>query len=371
VIVDAKPRSRRWLRLVAVAVPVSVVSAMGVGAVWAQRAPTAGRVVSTAAPAQKPSSPSPTAMTTAAVPTAQIASPASTRATTQVPSTTKTPQPKALPATKPASPPAGSDFGPRPRGSVTVAYQPGQHLWSAVSNGINMTIEMAPATPNAGEPVTFTETATAPAGLLCCALQLFPMDASTMSWQPIAPNGAACVNVTLPATLHHVVTHTFNKAGRIAFFFQAASLCDNPETIGDFYSSVDVGPGPSTAQGPILPLLHVDDGRVPSQLHDPTLAVAFAQASDADGHIAGFTLNWGDGTTVQSYPGDPNPCIMDASGWPGFSWVLLGGVPPGPPTHRYVTPKPTMITITTVSTGCDGTDPQQVSASFPWIPPNP
>lgn len=253
-----------------------------------------------------------------------------------------------------------------------MAYQPGQHLWSAVSNGITMTVEMTPAAPNAGESVTFTETATAPAGMLCCALQLYPMDASTMSWQPIAPNGAACINVTLPATLHHVVTHTFNKAGRIGFFFQAASLCNNPQTTGDFYSSLDVGPGPSTSQGPILPSLHVDDGRVPSQLHDPTLAVAFAEASDADGHITGFTLNWGDGTTAQSFPGDPNPCIMDASGWPGNSWVLLGGVnPPNPPTHRYVTPKPTMITITAVSTGCDGTDPQQVSASFPWIPPSP
>ena len=232
---------------------------------------------------------------------------------------------------------------------------------------------MQPANPNAGEPVTFTETATAPPGTMCCYLSLSPMDESTEAWQPTGTdNSTGCATVTLPQTARRVVTFTFNKPGRIDFFFQTGTVCSNGDAVGILDSYVAVGPGPSTSQGPSLPVLQVDDGRAPSQMNVPNLAVAFAEARDADGYIAGFSVDWGDGSPVQSFPGATNPCVDEPEGWPAYTQAVLGGTqPPDPPSHTYAEPEPRVITVTVVSTGCDGTDPQQVSGSFPWVPPTP
>ena len=369
---------RLWLRVAAVTIPVAMVSALSVGVVWAQRAPkdaravfTAGRAPSTVPPATAPPSSAVTVTTpTTLRPPTTLAATTTTSGTPRA-ATTRPASPGKPAATAPSSPSSGTDFGPRPPGSVSLPYAPGQHLWTAVSSGITLTLEMEPAAPNAGEAVTFAATATVAPGVLCCYLSLDPMDASTMAWAPVATNSTACTNLTLPTTLRHVTTHTFNKSGRIDFYFEAGILCGNGSTVGSIFSSLDVGPGPSTSQGPLLPVLQADDGRLPAQMHDPTLAVAWATARDDDGHIARFSVDWGDGTPGETFPGDPNACIQDASGWPGSSQEVMGGVSATPPSHRYLTPKPVLITVTVVSTGCDGTDPQQVSATFPWVPPNP
>jgi hypothetical protein len=229
-----------------------------------------------------------------------------------------------------------------------------------------------PVAPRAGESVTFTETVTAPSRLLCCSIDLYPMNRTGMSWQPISTDSRACTNLALPPTVQHVVIRTFNRGGRIDFVFDAGSLCDNGSTTAAMYGYLDVGPGPSTSQGPSLPVLTADDGRLPAQLHDPTLAAIFAQARDDDGYIAGFSINWGDGTPVQAFAGDRVGCIQTPEGWPSYSVAWANGATDhASPSHRYAVPRPVMITVAVTSTGCDGSDPQQAGASVPWVPPTP
>ncbi|MGH9124329.1 MAG: hypothetical protein ACRDZ8_06335 [Acidimicrobiales bacterium] len=265
-------------------------------------------------------------------------------------------------------------FRAHPPGSVTLPFQPGQHVWSAVSNGITLTLGMEPAAPHAGEPITFTMTATAPSTLPCWALYLEPSSTNGTAWQPIPTTGDACTGQALPTAAEHVLVQTYNRAGRLDFVFGANNLCvsSTSDVMAAMYSSFELGPGPSTAQGPLLPVLQVGDGRLPDQLHDPSLAAAYAHATDADGHLARFTVDWGDGTPVETYPGDQSPCIESSQGWPGSSTALMtSGLVYAAPTHRYSNPRPVAITVTVVSTGCDGTDPQQVTGTFPWVPPTP
>ena len=233
---------------------------------------------------------------------------------------------------------------------------------------------MEPAAPHVGEAITFTMTAVAPPSLPCCALYLQP-SSSSAAWQPIPTTGAACQVPNLPTSTKHVFTQTYNKAGRTNFVYGANNLCGNSasDVMAALYGSFELGAGSPTSQGPLLPVLHADDGRVPDQLHDPTLAVAYGNATDPDGHIARFSVDWGDGTPVETFPGDRAPCIDNPQGWPSSSTASMSTTPYHlvPPQHRYTNPHPTVITITVVSTGCDGSDPQQVSGSFPWVPPTP
>ena len=101
----------------------------------------------------------------------------------------------------------------------------------------------------------------------------------------------------------------------------------SPGVSAVLYGFVDIGAGRSTAQGPTLPQLHADDGRMGAQTSDPTLAVAFGEATDPDGYLAGFSVDWGDGTPVQPFAGDPLGCIQLANGWPR-SYPLLARTPP-------------------------------------------
>lgn len=273
----------------------------------------------------------------------------------------------APPAPRSAQPVSGS-FGPEPPGSVNLPYQEGQTVWSATSNGIAMTLRMDTPSPVAGSPLHFVLQASPPAGMPCCFFQLLPGDSPNFSTQTSKTDPAGCAN---PSTGPQQVSTsvTFNHGGRFAFLFQAASLCVQPSTTGVIYGFVDVGAGRSTAQGPSLPVLKADDGRVPSQMKDPTLAVAWAEARDEDGYIAGFSVDWGDGT-VDTFPGDPVGCIQTASGWPRSSESLISGSPTAPPpSHRYASPQQRVITVTTWSTGCDGSEMQRVSSIFPWVPP--
>jgi hypothetical protein len=227
---------------------------------------------------------------------------------------------------------------------------------------------MEPTNPNAGSPVHFVLDGAPPAGMPCCFFNLQPGDAPPYSSQTSPPTSKGCVS---PTTGHQRAdaTVTFNRGGRFEFAFQVSSLCINPNDAGYMFGFIDVGPGPATSQGPAVPTLLADDGRSPAQDADPTLAVAFGEARDEDGYIAGFSVDWGDGTT-QSFPGDPLGCRQGASGWPQSSYTLIQGssrVPP--PAHRYANARPYTVTVSVWSTGCDGSDVQRVTSSFQWVPP--
>lgn len=300
--------------------------------------------------------------------------------TTEAPSTTIAPpttvasagaaRPAAkTPTTSAPTGPARRDFGPRPPGSVDLPYVAGQTEWTATSNGVAMDLRMQTTNPSAGAPVRFVLDGTPPAGMPCCFFNLQPGDATPFSGQTSKGTTEGCV---APTTGHQRMeaTETFNHGGRFEFAFQVSSICINPNDAGYMFGFVDIGPGPSTAQGPDVPTLNAGDGRVPSQMSDPTLVVAWAEARDEDGFIAGFSVDWGDGTPVETFAGDPLGCRQGASGWPQSSQTLIQGssrLPP--PSHRYAAAKPAMVTVAVWSTGCDGSDVQRVTSSFPWIPP--
>lgn len=306
--------------------------------------------------AEQPPAPTVVPTTTSPRPTTTVPRPSST-------TTAKAPAPSAQPAR--------TDFGPRLPGSVNLPYQQGQTVWSATSNGIAMTLRTDTVNPVAGTPVHFVLEGSPPTGTPCCFLQLSAGDAPPFSTQTSKTDPAGCARPTTgPQRAEANVT--FNRGGRFEFLFQVASLCVNPDVSGVVYGFVDVGAGPSSAQGPSLPRLNADDGRRPDQMRDPSLAVAWAQASDEDGYIAGFSVDWGDGTAPQTFPGDPLGCKQGRSGWPNSSGAWISGPPTAPPpSHRYAVPKPYVITVSVWSTGCDGSQVQRVSALFPWIPPTP
>ncbi|MDQ6724932.1 MAG: hypothetical protein M3066_01975 [Actinomycetota bacterium] len=97
--------------------------------------------------------------------------------------------------------------------------------------------------------------------------------------------------------------------------------------------------------------------------------MAFGEATDPDGYIAGFSVDWGDGTPVQTLAGHPLGCIQLANGWPRSSSSLISAssrIPP--PGHHYAVARPYTVTVSVWSTGCEGTDLQRVSSTFAWVP---
>ncbi len=304
-------------------------------------------------------------------PVTTLPAPTTVAPTTTTPTTpnTSTTRPAAAPAAGgTSSQPGRHDFGPRRPGSVSLPYSPGQTVWSATSNGMAMTLRMETANPAAGSPVRFVLEASPPAGVPCCFFQLSPSEDPGFSTQTSKTDPAGCAHPTTgPQRVE--ATLTFNHGGRYELLFQAASLCVNPDVSGVVYGFLDVGAGPSSPQGPSSPVLNADDGRTPAQAQDNTLAVAWAEARDSDGYIAGFSVDWGDGA-VESFPGDPLGCRQGTNGWPSSSYTLISGssrVPP--PSHRYAVARPYVVTVSVWSTGCDGSDVQRVSSTFPWAPP--
>lgn len=310
--------------------------------------------------------PPPAPITTAASPTTSTTAPTATTRTTKTtkPPTTTIKAPRPTPATT-------TDWGPRYPGSVNVASHPGQAVWTATSNGIAMTLSIDPVNPVAGAPVHVVLEGVPPAGLACCEFHLLPGDATPFSAATSPPTPAGCAHPTTgPQRVETSVT--FNHGGIEEFLFEVTTLCVNPDVVGVVYGSMSVGAGRSTAQGPSLPVVRADDGRTAAQRFDPFLAVAWADARDEDGYIAGFSVDWGDGTPVQAFPGDPIACVQTPSGWPRASDTLITGNPYLPlPSHRYADPQSHVVTVSAWSTGCDGSEVQRASATFPWVGPVP
>lgn len=73
------------------------------------------------------------------------------------------------------------------------------------------------------------------------------------------PKGCASPTTGAPRA---ETTQVFKRGGRIEFLFQGASLCVSPGVSAVLYGFVDIGAGRSTAQGPTLPQLYADDGRM-------------------------------------------------------------------------------------------------------------
>jgi hypothetical protein len=89
----------------------------------------------------------------------------------------------------------------------------------------------------------------------------------------------------------------------------------------------------------------------------------WAEAEDTDGFISGFVVDFGDGTPAQTYLGDRMGCRLTPSGWPARSLAWLRDPYAA---HTYATPGTYTITVTAVSTGCDGGERQTGTATMTY-----
>src|SRR3954462_1855175 len=253
-----------------------------------------------------------------------------------------------------------SDLGPMPPGSVSFPYSSGRHAWSGTSNGIAMSVLMSPAEPRAGETVTFDVHASA-AARCCYAYMVFG-------------NGRGTPDVHCmegPTGTEYDVRYTtiYNQPGRYEFLAGAmrGKSCDDQ---GDLYAYIDVAPGTSSGQGPDLPVVKVDSSTPkPGHEGDPAWLTLWGDATDDDGYITKLVIDWGDGTTA-TFPGDDGSCQVAADGWPAGTEAMLPGEP-HPPYHHYPSYGTFHVTLTAVSTACNGSDVQRGRASMSWDNPAP
>ena len=269
--------------------------------------------------------------------------------------------------------------GHRTPGAAVTPFKAGRGEWSGVSNGITIRMVMNPAAPRAGEPVRFAVEASMPSGQ-CCNLMLQFGDGGEDTHPPRPGLGPIDCAALEPKsnTVRGEITHVYNKAGRWNFSLTARSgsgctPSSPPAAYGSLDGTLQIASGSSspTAQGPALPTVR------PASIYPyaPRVITLAATAEDADGYIDRLLVDWGDGSPTESYE-NPQPCKPTPSGWPGGTYTILPlwmGV--GPVTHRYADDTPRRVTVTVVTTGCDGSAEQRASASItfpePPAPPPP
>jgi hypothetical protein len=83
----------------------------------------------------------------------------------------------------------------------------------------------------------------------------------------------------------------------------------------------------------------------------------FASALEYDGYLIRAVIDWGDGTRVDTFERTMQACQDPGRSWPASTWA------PSPLTHRYEHEGAFTVTITFISTGCDGLDEQSTSAT--------
>jgi hypothetical protein len=305
----------------------------------------------------------------------------STEPLDEAPTTTTAPPP--APVTSTPSTSAGPTAAPplpgaRTPGAVTTPFKAGRTEWTGVSNGITFRLVMTTASPRAGEPVTFLAEASMPAGAMCCHLMLQFGDGSEGVYPPYVPLGdhSPCSSREPTSnTVRGEISHVYNKAGRWNFSLSARwgpNCTVGPTGYGSLDGQLEIGGGAApTPQGPALPAVR------PASIYPyaPRVITLAADVADNDGYIDRVLVDWGDGSPSESYK-NPQPCKPTPGGWPGGThtklphWMGVESV-----THRYADDTPRKVTVTAISTGCNGTGEQSGSASItfpePPAPPPP
>lgn len=249
-------------------------------------------------------------------------------------------------------------------------------------------VEVIPAHPVTGQRVRFVVTATQPAN--CCYLLVDPGDGA-----PIGPATALCT-AKAAGTQRVEFAHVYNKPGewKVTATADAGLICDRTDALNAVFPNgrhngqmpiepstaalpqlqmkiaVVVAPGTTSSQGQSPPQLEL----VLSTVDAPEGEVALSGAAiDLDGWVRSVSVDWGDGSPAAA-ASPAAPCQSGENGWPVYGTTLMTTLPPGariggtvaPPTHRYAAPGTYTVTVTAVSTGCDGADEQRVSRSLTW-----
>ena len=319
------------------------------------------------APSTSVAATTPSTATRPAAPTPRPLSPITTAASGSLPTVTL--PPVTVPTTTP-----GGVIGIVP-GTVNLPFVAGQSVWTATVNGVDLRMKASSATPKAGEAVTL-ELSAKHESLPCCPLYLMFGDggqyASTTSGPP-----SQCLGQPYSMSGNtRTTTHTFNKAGRWQIMFsaypigctyaqQAANQAPTSVPAAALTAWIEIGAGMSTGQGPELPTV-VGVGATHFSVPAMGYLALFADLRDADGYIGRATVDWGDGSAVQNVDlSGFQPCVEFSGGWPR-SHVLMGLMPLSPVTHQYAKPDTYDVTVTAISTGCDGSVEQRASSTLHW-----
>lgn len=256
-------------------------------------------------------------------------------------------------------PSTATDDGREP-GWVEVPFTPGQSSWSVVSNGVGLSMQIDPASPKAGDVVHFSidiSTSQQP----CCEVSLLFGD----GFQTPQGHGYACPDGGSPGSRHFEFDHAYNQAGRMGFtLYGFPSNCTATDRhVGTLYGFLEVVAGSSTPQGPSLPSFEGGPSVAPQGHEGDTSYVTVAGvARDEDGFVTSVVIDWGDGSPVEPHPGD-TACQPSPSGWPLPSQAVLFT---GSNEHHYSHARSYTVTVSVVSSGCNGQQQQVGSAAFSW-----
>jgi hypothetical protein len=120
------------------------------------------------------------------------------------------------------------------------------------------------------------------------------------------------------------------------------------------------------AQGPSRPVVALDTTlRPPGHEADLRWLSVVGTARDGDGWLRPLELDWGDGSPPQVFPEWPRDlaCQPTLSGWPLPTQLTMAT---GSAIHEYAAPGTYTVTLTAVSTACDGSERQSGQASLTW-----
>ena len=288
----------------------------------------------------------------------------STPPTTRRPAATVTTTPVAAAPSGPVIRSTSAGFGMKTPGAVELPFSPGRTSWSAVSNGINISVRVDKAFPKAGDLITFDFDFSSTVHPCCNDLWIAYGDGYAHSDQLFSP----CPPGGLPpgGLSRFTTTHTYNLDGRWTLAVRPGAGCGASQVDSVLFITLEIGAGTTTIQGPSLPQLRIDSWTRPAGHEDDYSWVALAMdAFDDDGWMRTVTVDWGDGSPVQTFTGGI-PCTVWRSGWPAPSRILVWERN----AHHYLAPGSYTITVTGLSTACDGVSaPQTGRRTVAWPVP--
>ena len=186
---------------------------------------------------------------------------------------------------------------------------------------------------------------------------------------PIATSTPATTTTSTVSTTTSTVVRTTSTKPSASTTRGPVSTYTVPARPGARPTTTVTVPLAGTGQGPSLPkVMLAQGGPVAGHENDYLYVTLIGWADDADGFVRTLLLDWGDGSPVQTLPGDSVRCRTSANGWPGPSSALISRTPPV--WHRYFE-KLTFftVTLTAVSTGCDGSQEQRGTSTLPVFIP--
>jgi hypothetical protein len=231
-------------------------------------------------------------------------------------------------------------------GAVLLLAAPAAVAGGPVPGQPDVTITLTPDRPSTGQTVTAVVRATVDDGQVACV---------DIAWGDTAGQGVCMYASYLePPTGPHEVEYSFTHAYRhpgpyVVRASATKDVADDPADTGHGATPLVVQPGPAKSNGPAEPRFFPGQFRPPGA--DRRTTHVTGSAGDDDGYVTEVVLAWGDGTTERrTY--DLADCTDPVVTWPSSRHEDERF------NHRYRRTGDRTVTVTTTSSGCDGSDRQ-------------